>query len=728
MFKILVHVYVLSAIFGSPDLFLSAKGADLNFSLDGDFDCNQNMICLGDAGSQGGRLTLTPDSRQVDILTFRRAKGMALYSEGLRMIDPWTRQSASFTTSFTFRVTPVGTKFGNGGDGLAFVMIASKSWIGSAGAFLGVYNGSTDVGRQGPKTLAVEFDTFKNADYDDPNGNHVGVDLENIYSKAVANAYDVGVFFRDGQRNYAWIDYNGTTHDLEIRISNSSSRPLDPILQYPLDIYDVFDETMWVGFSAANGWGVSLYTIKDWVFTSYGLPTGTLSAPPPAQGPEHHRDRSAKRMRNLIVSLGLSIGIPCILILSAFALCSCCKGRKMFRKRKAARSAAEQDSMWEMGSLPNTYSYKQLSAATNAFSEQSKLGQGGFGSVYRGLLASTGASVAIKRVAENSKQGEREFMSEVSIITQIRHRNVVQLLGWCRNDGKFLLVYELMPNGSLDKALFEPPPRLLREDEAAEESTATLLSWAQRFKIVHGLAAALDYLHEGWIQQVIHRDVKSSNIMLDREFNAKLGDFGLARMVDHQKTAATTQVAGTYGYIAPEAPFQGKFTVKTDVYAFGAVALEIACGRRAFDNGLPVERMILVDHVWSSLSKGELMSIVDRRLVGQYDESEITLVLLLGLICSHPDPNCRPSMRQVIQILSGDVPMIPVPASKPAPMYSSDLPQIHYQNLLKTTSFCSSSFSSDSSSSSNSSPKVPPAPQSLDLTTSSKNSDPLLGI
>ncbi|BBM97845.1 protein MpRLK-Pelle_L-LEC1 [Marchantia polymorpha subsp. ruderalis] len=672
------------------------------------------MICLGDASSQGGRLTLTPDSRQVDILTFRRARGMALYAEGLRMVDPGTRQSGSFTTSFTFRVTPVGTKFGNGGDGLAFVAIASRDWIGSPGAFLGVYNGSTDVGQQGPKTLAVEFDTFKNADYDDPNGNHVGVDLETVHSKVVANAYDVGVDFRDGQPTYAWIDYNGTTHDLDVRIANSSARPQEALLQFPLDVYDVFAETMWVGFSAANGWGVSLYTVKDWVFTSYGLPTGTLSAPPPrAPGPERHRDRPVDRgVRNLIDFLGLSIGIPCVLILSALALWSACKGRTAFRKRSAARFAAEQESVWEMGSLANTFSYKQLSAATNAFSEKSKLGQGGFGSVYRGVLAATGEAVAIKRVAENSKQGEREFMSEVSIITQIRHRNIVQLLGWCRNDGKFLLVYELMPNGSLDKALFE-----VRDGDEASPA----LSWAQRFKIVHGLAAALDYLHEGWIQQVIHRDVKSSNIMLDREFNAKLGDFGLARMVDHQKTAATTQVAGTYGYIAPEAPFQGKFTVKTDVYAFGAVALEIACGRRAFDNGLPVERMILLDYVWSSLSRGQLMSIVDRRLEGQFDESEITLVLLLGLICSHPDPSCRPSMRQVIQILSGDVPMVPVPASKPAPMYSSDLPQIHYQNLLKTTSFSSSSTSSDSSGSSRSSPKLPPAP-------SSTNSAPLLGL
>ncbi|KAG6550384.1 hypothetical protein Mapa_008347 [Marchantia paleacea] len=193
------------------------------------------------------------------------------------------------------------------------------------------------------------------------------------------------------------------------------------------------------------------------------------------------------------------------------------------------------------------YSYKQLRKATGQFREESKLGQGGFGSVYKGVLPDTGQSIAVKRVSSESKQGFKEFMAEVSIISQLRHRKVVKLLGWCLDRDKFLLVYELMPNGSLDRALFHP-------DEGS------VLSWELRFKIILGAAEALHYIHKGWRHQVLHRDFKSSNILLDEEFNAMLGDFGLARKVNHHEDVATTKIAGTYGYIAPEIPATQKFT------------------------------------------------------------------------------------------------------------------------------------------------------------------------
>jgi serine/threonine protein kinase len=187
------------------------------------------------------------------------------------------------------------------------------------------------------------------------------------------------------------------------------------------------------------------------------------------------------------------------------------------RRRGALQESWDKEGLMDMPGMPEFISYMHLSAATKQFSDQSKLGQGGFGSVYQGVLPKTGARVAVKKVSSDSRQGEREFLAEVQIISQLRHRNVVELTGFCRDRGKFLLVYELLPNGSLDQALFKPK---------------SPLPWSQRWKIVAGAAAALHYLHEGWRQQVIHRDVKSSNIMLDEEYNAKLGDFGLARLVD----------------------------------------------------------------------------------------------------------------------------------------------------------------------------------------------------
>jgi serine/threonine protein kinase len=296
--------------------------------------------------------------------------------------------------------------------------------------------------------------------------------------------------------------------------------------------------------------------------------------------------------------------------------------------------------------------------------------------VYKGVLPKTGALVAVKKVSNDSKQGEREFLAEVQIISQLRHRNIVELMGFCRDRGKFLLVYELMPRGSLDQALFKP------------KTQSDILPWNLRWKIVSGTAAALHYLHEGWRQQVIHRDVKSSNIMLDDEYNPKLGDFGLARLVDHEKNAATTMVAGTYGFIAPEAA-GGKFTDKTDVYAFGAVALELCCGRRAFDpNFENYEDHVLLNIVWGRLKEDNLLSVADPLLGQNFDADQMAIVLKLGLLCSHPDPGARPTMRQVVQVLAGDADVPDVPSSRPdASSYlRKNMPHISIDDLLNSRS------------------------------------------
>ncbi|RWR77340.1 L-type lectin-domain-containing protein [Cinnamomum micranthum f. kanehirae] len=223
------------------------------------------------------------------------------------------------------------------------------------------------------------------------------------------------------------------------------------------------------------------------------------------------------------------------------------------------------DDEFERGTGPKRFSFKELLLATRNFAEYGKLGEGGFGGVYRGFLGEMNLDVAVKRVLRGSKQGRKEYVSEVKTISRLRHRNLVQLLGWCHERGDLLLVYEFMPNGSLDFHLF---------------NKKRLLGWAVRYKIATGLASALLYLHEEWEQCVVHRDIKSSNVMLDSNFNAKLGDFGLARLVDHEHGLQTTVIAGTMGYLAPECVTTGKASKESDVYSFGVVALEIACGRR----------------------------------------------------------------------------------------------------------------------------------------------------
>ncbi|WRX12452.1 Protein kinase domain - like 10 [Theobroma cacao] len=235
----------------------------------------------------------------------------------------------------------------------------------------------------------------------------------------------------------------------------------------------------------------------------------------------------------------------------------------------------------------------------------------------------------------------REFVSEIASIGRLRHRNLVQLLGWCRCRGDLLLVYDFMPNGSLDKYLFDEPKRVL--------------SWEERFKIIKGVASGLLYLHEEWEQTVIHRDIKAGNVLLDSELNGRLGDFGLAKLYEHGQNPSTTRVVGTLGYLAPELTRTGKPTTSSDVFAFGAFLLEVVCGRKPIEPKALPEELILVDWVWERWQSGAVLEVVDPKLNGEFDELEAIVVIKLGLMCSNDALEARPTIRQVVRYLAGEV-------------------------------------------------------------------------
>jgi serine/threonine protein kinase len=341
---------------------------------------------------------------------------------------------------------------------------------------------------------------------------------------------------------------------------------------------------------------------------------------------------------------------------------------------------------------PRKFTLRELSAATKNFSESELIGRGGMGSVFKGTLKPTGTVVAVKRIRHESRGGEQGFLAEASSISQIRHRNLVQLKGWCIDDGKFLLVYNYMPNGSLDQWLYDGRSEASRR----RQRTGKPLSWNLRYSILTGIAAALAYLHEDWQQCVLHRDIKSSNVLLNAEFDAYLGDFGLARLIDHQKMEKTTLMAGTLAYMAPEMPYTGKATKETDIYSFGVLILEVVCGQRPVDSfgDLDPEDVVLLHRVWRAHEDNNLLSTVDPRLRTtpqqsarnghskddpDYDaDADFTgaltrrieeerlreteqkkLALKLGLLCCLPNPSARPSMRLAHQILTGDVTTLP---------------------------------------------------------------------
>uniref|UniRef100_A0ACD5V7L4 Uncharacterized protein n=1 Tax=Avena sativa TaxID=4498 RepID=A0ACD5V7L4_AVESA len=308
-------------------------------------------------------------------------------------------------------------------------------------------------------------------------------------------------------------------------------------------------------------------------------------------------------------------------------------------RRKFRYTELKED--WEIEFGPHRFSYKDLFHATEGFKNKHILGAGGFGKVYRGTLPSTKLEVAVKRVSHESRQGMKEFVAEVVSIGRIRHRKLVQLLGYCRRKGELLLVYDYMSNGSLDKYLY------------CDEQTLAL-NWAQRFRIIKDIASGLFYLHEKWEKVVIHRDIKASNVLLDSEMNGRLGDFGLARLYDHGTDLQTTHVVGTIGYLAPELVSTGKATPLTDVFAFGMFLLEVACGQRPVNSNARENQPLLVDWVLEHWDKGLLTEIVDTRLQSNYNVGEACLVLKLGLLCAHPFTNVRPNMQSIMRYLDGD--------------------------------------------------------------------------
>ncbi|CAH1419858.1 unnamed protein product [Lactuca virosa] len=288
---------------------------------------------------------------------------------------------------------------------------------------------------------------------------------------------------------------------------------------------------------------------------------------------------------------------------------------------------------------PYTFSYEELRDATNDFSPANKLGEGGFGPVYKGTLAD-GRVIAVKQLSIASQHGRSQFVAEIATISAVQHRNLVKLYGCCIDGAKRLLVYEYLENKSLDQALFG--------------SNKLSLTWSTRFDILMGLARGLAYLHEESRIRIIHRDVKSSNVLLDSDMNPKISDFGLAKLYDDKKTHMSTRVAGTIGYLAPEYAMLGHLTEKADVFGFGVVALEIISGRSNSDSFSEDEKIHLLEWSWNLHEGNRELELVDEEL-SEFDENEVKRVIKVALLCTQTSPTSRPSMSRVVAMISGDI-------------------------------------------------------------------------
>ncbi|XP_058090535.1 probable L-type lectin-domain containing receptor kinase S.5 [Magnolia sinica] len=734
----------------------------LNFSYS-TMEDNSRLDFLYANGSDlaGGALQITRDSRNSNFPS-QNLSGRVVYKDLFKL---WRENGsvASFNTSFILNIFPT---MGTGGEGLAFILTNNMTLpSNSDGQWLGIVNRESN-GSSMNHIVAVEFDTRKSY-IEDVDGNHVGVDVNSIYSIIQIPLGQYNVNLSSGQDVRSTIKYDGELKIMTVWVSmlNDTTRnQSNPVISWPIDLSQHLLEEVYVGFSASTGEYTQLNCIKSWNFISNDI----------------GKDDEKQLLWILVV-------IPLAFIFCGGVLCYHRRRVKIASIEKNHTGQSLESMLTDSTTGARRFQLKELRSATENFDDKNKLGEGGFGKVYKGFLKKTNEMVAVKRISKESDQGEQEFVAEVMTIGFLNHKNLVRLIGWCCEKKELLLVYEFLPKGSLHKLIFS-------NESSSEEELES--NWERRHKIIHGVASALSFLHDGCRRTTLHRDVKTSNVMLDSDYTARLGDFGLARMIQHDGIThhTTKAVAGTWGYIAPEYALTRRASKETDVYGFGVLCMVVACGRRPVcdhnlqnhnsndhnNDGVNIEvennnnddgdgdddengnysndnsviininnnnnnragnhnndnititgdihsnnnnynitiidsgdnhrnhngcndddddgggnnnsdgddrirnpnnnninvadgdnsnNTTIVDWLWASYGRGRVLEAADRRLRGKFDKEQMGHVLRLGLACCHPNPNERPSMREAVQVLTGEALAPEPPKVKPAFMW-----------------------------------------------------------
>lgn len=615
---------LLCAIFTSVLCFATiAAGGDDQFLFSGFAGANITL---------DGVATITPDGL-VDLTNaHERLIGHMFYPTALHFRKSPNSIVQSFSVSFAFGIHPNYRP----SQGFAFFIAKSMNFSSAIDLqYFGIFN-TMNQGNLSNHIFAIEIDTLLNSELRDIDANHIGIDINSVISNEshTAGFYDDnnGLFnplnLTTGEAMLVWIDYSEETSQINVSMSSLyMSKPGRPLISTIYNLSTVITEVAYLGFASGAGKDNTRHYILGW---SFGM-----NRPAPIidirKLPKLPRVGPKPQPKVLVVVLPIATGTLVFTV-----------GLTVFLLVRRNKKYAELREDWETEFGPHRFSYKDLYYSTGGFKTKNLLGVGGFGRVYKGMLPKSNVEIAVKRVSHESKQGMKEFVAEIVSIGRLQHRNIVHLLGYCRRKGELFLVYEYMPNGSLDKYLHSQDNR-------------PTLSWPHRFQIIKGIASGLLYLHEEWEKVVIHRDIKASNILLDNEMNARLGDFGLARLYDHGLVdSSTTHVVGTIGYLAPELACTRKATPLTDVFSFGIFILEVVCGRRPIRQNAQEKQVMLVDWVLEHWHNRTITDTVDAALHGDYNVSEACLALKLGLLCSHPFVDRRPTMRQVVKYLEGD--------------------------------------------------------------------------
>ncbi|KAB2623546.1 LRR receptor-like serine/threonine-protein kinase [Pyrus ussuriensis x Pyrus communis] len=339
------------------------------------------------------------------------------------------------------------------------------------------------------------------------------------------------------------------------------------------------------------------------------------------------------------VPIGTMVGIGCAIAVVIIAIVLLALVI-LWKRGLLGRQKTLEDDLKGVELQTRKFTFTQLKDATTNFDQANKIGEGGFGTVYKGILAD-GTLIAVKQLSSKSKQGNREFVNEIGMISALQHPHLVNLYGCCIDGNQLYLVYEYMENNSVSHALFGP------------EESRLKLDWPTRHNICVGIAKGLAYLHEESSLKVIHRDIKATNVLLDRHLNPKISDFGLAKLAEEDKTHISTRAAGTFGYMAPEYALRGHLTDKVDVYSFGIVVLEIISGKKSSTQQTNAEGFYILDWAHVLKSEGNLMNLVDPKLSLEFNNKEIMATINVALHCCNSTSKLRPTMSAVVSMLEG---------------------------------------------------------------------------
>ncbi|XP_031392634.1 cysteine-rich receptor-like protein kinase 10 [Punica granatum] len=390
-----------------------------------------------------------------------------------------------------------------------------------------------------------------------------------------------------------------------------------------------------------------------------------LSPPPPAPAPLPPPSFVPRpKGRNISTAVIIAIVAPIGVTVMVFIILCCLIRRRAAKRHEVAQDASVGNDITNAESLQ--FDFAAIQAATEDFSANNKLGEGGFGEVFKGVLR-TGQLVAVKRLSRSSGQGAEEFKNEVLVVAKLQHRNLVRLLGFCLEGEEKILIYEYVHNKSLDNLLFDSEKRVL-------------LDWSRRYKIISGIARGMLYLHEESQLRIIHRDLKTSNVLLDADMNPKIADFGMARIFGVDQTQGTTnKVVGTYGYMSPEYAMHGQFSVKSDVYSFGVLVLEIISGEKNssfYQSGAAED---LPSHAWKHWRDGTPMEVLDPILRDSCSRNEVIRCIHMSLLCLQEDPADRPTMATMALMLNSYSVTLPVP-QQPAFFFRSRTGQLYSES------------------------------------------------